>query len=277
MSLGLLHDGRACADAAASSRALHYGDGVFRTLLWHRQRAVDWDLHMNKLAADCRALALDLPDAASLADEVAQAAGAAREAVVKIIVARRSAGRGYRPAGTAAERWVIAGAAPAPDAQAYRRGIVLDLSDVVAAEQPLLAGLKHLNRLEQVLASRNWPDGIDERLLCDAAGRLVGGTRSNLFCVVDGRVCTPRLDRCGVAGIMRRKILDCCATMGLRADEVDLPVADLTHADEVFVCNALIGIWPVRAYAQRTWAAPGAVTRRLMQALQHPWVSAAAD
>lgn len=273
----MLHEGRVCADAAALSRALHYGDGVFRTVLWSGRRAIDWTLHMDKLAADCRALALDVPDVAELAAEVAQSVGDADEAVVKIIVARRSTGRGYRPLGTASERWVIASPAPVPDARAYRHGIAVDISAVVVSEQVLLAGLKHLNRLDQVLASRDWPEGIDERLMCDAARRLVGGTRSNVFSVRDGVVRTPRLDRCGVAGIMRRKILDCCVAMHLPAVEVELPVAELDHADEVFVCNALIGIWPVRCCAGRIWAAPGPVTRRLMQALGHPLATPVAE
>ncbi len=266
----LLHEGRPCAEAAATSRALHYGDGVFRTLLWFAGEAVDWPLHCEKLAQDCAALALQMPAPDMLADEVRQVAGTAHEAVIKIIVARRSSGRGYRPATAQSERWVMAYPAPAPSPQAYERGVDVALSPVRLAQQPLLAGVKHLNRLDQVLASRDWPAGIDELLMCDAADRVICGTRSNLLAVIDGALATPCLDRCGVAGIMRRRILEHCVAIGLSAREVELKVQDLDAADELLVCNALIGIWPVRSIAGRLRPAPGPLTRQLMQSLPHP-------
>lgn len=272
MSFGSLHDGVPCTDAAATSRALHYGDGVFRTLLWSRGCAVDWALHLDKLAADCAALELRMPDAGTLAGEVARVVGDAPAATVKIVVARKAVERGYRPLGSESERWVIASAAPRLKPQAYRDGVVLAASPVIVSEQPLLAGLKHLNRLDQVLASRAWPDGVDELLMADAGGHVVGGTRTNLFCVSHSTVLTPRLDRCGVAGIMRRKILECSRSMGVPTQLAKFSLSDLKRADEVFVCNALVGVWPVRAFDECCWNAPGPVTRRLMRALQHPGV-----
>lgn len=272
MSFVTLHDGMPCTDATATSRALHYGDGVFRTLLWSQGRAVDWALHVDKLAADCAAMDLRMPDADLLANEVTRVVGAAQAATVKIIVARKAVERGYRPAGSESERWVLASAAPRLDPKAYRDGIVLAASTVNVSEQPLLAGLKHLNRLDQVLASRAWPEGVDELLMTDTGGHVVGGTRTNLFCVTDSIVTTPRLDRCGVAGIMRRKILECSESMGLPTQLVQFSLSDLKRADEVFVCNALVGLWPVRAFEERCWSAPGAVTRKLMRALRHPGI-----
>lgn len=274
MNFGTLHDGARCADATATSRAFHYGDGVFRTLLWSQGRAADWDLHVDKLAADCAVLALQMPDAGMLAAEVARVVGSASAATVKIIVARKPVERGYRPAGTGSERWVIASTPPRPNPRAYRHGVVLAASPVIVSEQPLLAGLKHLNRLDQVLASRAWPDGVDELLMCDAGGHVVGGTRTNLFCVIGSTVLTPRLDRCGVAGIMRRKILECSRSMGVPTQLVQLSLSDLTRVDEAFVCNALVGLWPVRAFNEHCWSAPGPVTRQLMRALQHPGTEA---
>lgn len=272
MSFASLHDGMPCMDATATSRALHYGDGVFRTLLWSQGRAVDWALHVDKLAADCAALDLRMPDADLLAAEVTRVVGAAQAATVKIIVARKTVERGYRPAGSESERWVIASAAPRFDPKAYRDGIVLGASAVIVSEQPLLAGLKHLNRLDQVLASRAWPDGIDELVMTDAGGHVVGGTRTNLFCVTGSIVMTPRLDRCGVAGIMRRKILECSVSMGVPTQLARFSLSDLKRADEVFVCNALVGLWPVRAFDGRSWSVPGPVTRKLMPALRHPGI-----
>lgn len=265
-----LRNGVAVADAGiAGSRALHYGDGVFRTLLHWRGAPLDWQRQMDKLAADCSALALDVPDAALLRQEVDAAAVGAEAAVVKIIVAREAGGRGYRSTSSVAERWVIAYPPPPAGAQA-RDGIRVDVADLQLSAQPKLAGVKHLNRLEQVLASRDWPQDIDERLLCDERGQLVCGTRSNLFCVSGGRLLTPALDRCGVTGIMRGKLIELARTLGIEVVVAALEPSALRDADEVFVCNAVIGLWPVRELDAKRWPIPGPLTRRLMQALAHP-------
>ncbi|MFA5937866.1 MAG: aminodeoxychorismate lyase [Sinimarinibacterium sp.] len=269
----VLHDGAPCDDGFAQSRALQYGDGVFRTMLWSGGRIADWDLQMDKLAADCAVLSLDCPLPALLRDEIARIAGADSEAAVKVIVARRPGGRGYRQATSASERWVYAFPLAARIADVYRSGARLDFSDVVLSEQPLLAGVKHLNRLDQVLASRAWPDGIDERLMRDREAHIVCGTRTNLFCVVGRQLLTPPLNRCGVAGIMRRKILECGPALGLSVAEAKLTDTVLLGADEVFVCNSLIGLWPVRRLAGQSWAAPGVHSKALMRVLRHPRIS----
>ncbi|MGB1561376.1 MAG: aminodeoxychorismate lyase [Sinimarinibacterium flocculans] len=272
MSVEALHEGRICDAGAAQSRALHYGDGVFRTLLWRDGAAIDWALHHDKLVRDCAALSLDPPDGQVLADDLALLMRGRSQAVAKIIVARRAGGRGYQTRERAGERWVLAYPAPPPRAADYREGIVAALSTVGLSEQPLLAGIKHLNRLDQVLASRDWAADVDEVLMCRGDGAVVCGSRSNLFAVRDGGLITPMLDRCGVAGIMRHRILDCAARMNLPAREAVLHPADLLAADEAFVCNAVIGIWPLRRLAARTWRAPGPVTRALMRESGHPLV-----
>jgi 4-amino-4-deoxychorismate lyase len=266
----ILHDGRPCTESAASSRALHYGDGVFRTLLWYDGQAVDWPAQFDKLSADCSALALAAPDADTLAAELAQAVGVQPSAAVKIIVARRTSGRGYAPVGSASERWVQAYPLQHVDQSDYEQGIAAILSSVRLSTQPLLAGVKHLNRLDQVLGSRDWPQGVREALMCDAQGHVICGTRSNLFVVRDGALLTPRLDLGGVAGIMRAKIIDSARRMQLHIEQAELSADECLAADEAFVCNALIGIWPLRALGERAWPGPGALTRKLMRAVAHP-------
>ncbi len=272
----ILHDGRPCAEAAATSRALHYGDGVFRTLLWHEGQAVDWTAQVDKLGGDCAALGLEPPDAAGLSAEVADAATDLPRAAVKIIVARRATDRGYAPHGSASERWVLAYPLQAFADIDYREGVHAIFSNVCLSSQPLLAGVKHLNRLDQILASRGWPADVREALMSDAEGRVICGTRSNLFVVRHDRLLTPRLDRCGVAGIMRSKIIDCARDMHLHVQEAELHSETCREADEAFISNALIGIWPLRSLDARQWQAPGPLTRALMQAIAHPLCSDAA-
>ncbi|MES0875126.1 aminodeoxychorismate lyase [Sinimarinibacterium thermocellulolyticum] len=272
MNPAVLHDGRPCTAQSAHSRALHYGDGVFRTMLWRDAAVVDWPLHRDKLFADCAALRLEPPTEREVLDDLQRVAAGEQMQVLKLIVARRAQRRGYAPQTRASERWVFAYPVPAVQAADYRSGIVAAVSEVTLSEQVLLAGVKHLNRLDQVLAADGWAQEIGEALMRRGDGAVICGTRSNLFVVRSGVLLTPTLDRCGVAGIMRRKILDCARGMNIPIRETELLLSDVLSADEAFVCNALIGIWPLRRLQTREWSAPGALTRRLMHATAHPLV-----
>jgi 4-amino-4-deoxychorismate lyase len=130
---------------------------------------------------------------------------------------------------------------------------------------PLLAGLKHLNRLEQVMACAEWDDpGIGEGLMLSTDGRLISATAANLFMVEAGRLVTPAIRDCGVAGIMRQVVLAAATDRGLPADVEDVHPDRLATADEVFVTNAVIGIRPVMELTgMRRWTT-GEVTRSLM-------------
>jgi 4-amino-4-deoxychorismate lyase len=143
-------------------------------------------------------------------------------------------------------------------------------------ENAALAGMKHLNRLEQVLARSEVPaDDATELLLFSSSGQLVSGTMSNVFIVQDGRLRTPRIDLCGVAGVMRRVVLHEAAKAGIVTEECTLSATDLGATTEMFLTNARIGIWPVRAVVERP-VALGDTTRRL-QALIAPMLENPVD
>lgn len=253
------------------SRALHYGDGVFRTLLRVEGRWLDFDRHYVKLVHDCRALGLDPPHVGQLEAELESLGGGRTQPVVgKIILARSGAGRGYAPTSRQCDRILLRYPAPRYPASHWSEGITATVSSVVLAEQPLLAGVKHLNRLENMLAARGWPQGVQEALLCNAAGQLICGTRSNVFWVRDGRLHTPRLTGCGVAGMMRAKVLDAARALGLVVEVLESPLADLLKASEGFLSNSLIGIWPLRRLDDHEFAAPGPLTLRLQAMLAQP-------
>ena len=253
------------------SRALHYGDGVFRTLLRHEGRWLDFDRHYVKLVQDCRVLGLDPPHVGQLEAELESLGGGRAQPVVgKIILARSGAGRGYAPTSRQCERILLRYAAPRYPQSCWTEGVAAITSPVVLGSQPLLAGVKHLNRLENMLAARHWPQGVQEALMCDAAGALVCGSRSNLFWVQGGKLFTPRLTSCGVAGMMRAKVLDAARALGLQAELVEAPVAQLMQANEAFVCNSLIGIWPLKRLDAHDFGAPGPLTHRLQTTLAQP-------
>lgn len=235
----ILVDGVPGAEVDPLDRGLHYGDGLFETIAWRRGQPRFAQYHFERLAAGCARLGLPMPSEARLREDLAQAA-AGQEATIKLILTRGSGPRGYRPPAGAVPRRIVmafdapAGAAPGPW-QAR-------LCATRLGRNPALAGLKHLGRLEQVLARAEWDDpGIHEGLMRDDLGRVVCGTQSNLFAVAGGRLLTPRLDECGVAGVMRRAVLRWAGEHGLAVAEVHLDAAQLFTADELFVTNALLG------------------------------------
>lgn len=245
MSVLALLDGNPTTAVPVTDRGLAYGDGLFETIKVRAGRPLLLALHLQRLVGDARRLGFTL-DEAALRAEIAALLPPAAEGVLKVIVSRNGAGRGYRPQPGAAGRRLVMFFPQVFD-DAPHPGVEVRLCRQRLAEQPALAGMKHLNRLEQVLARAEWSEpGIAEGLLLDTAGRLVEGTMSNLFLVRDGAALTPRLHRCGVAGVMRRLVLERLApACGLPAHERDVTVDDLIAADEVFLTNSVIGIWPV--------------------------------
>jgi 4-amino-4-deoxychorismate lyase len=239
-------------------------------------RFLDW--HLERLVTGCERLKINLRDVDPLRLELRQAAAAAGEGLIKVIVTRGEAvARGYGISGTeVATRLVFRYPLPPDNGVAAREGIQARVARMRYGENELLAGMKHLNRLEQVLARSEVPAGdAAELLVFGSSGQLVSGTMSNVFLVQGGRLRTPRIDRCGVAGVMRRVVLHHAALAGLSAEECTLTPDDLAEASEVFVTNARIGIWPVSTLDGRALNV-GAVTRRL-QALLAPMLENPVD
>jgi len=220
-------------------RGLQYGDGLFETIAIRNGRARLLDYHLDRLRAGCARLGIPAPADALLLAEI-EAARAAAAATVKLIVTRGAGPRGYRPPTAARPTCIVIGdASTEPPATA---ALALRLCTTRLGRNPVLAGLKHLCRLEQVLARAEWDDtAIDEGLMMDDLGRLVCGTQSNLFVVLGGQLLTPRVDQCGVAGVMRRAVLEWARLAGLDAREDTLWPADLGRASEAFMTNALAG------------------------------------
>ena len=188
--------------------------------------------------------------------------------VLKLIVTRGSAGRGYRVAETTVSTRIMQ-LHPWPEypAACAKQGVKTRLCEIRLGQNPALAGIKHLNRLEQVLARQEWiDDDIREGLLMDTDDNLVEGTMCNLFTVSDGVLITPDLSRCGVAGIMRSIILELAEQQGLATRITPISQQALAQADEVFLSNSLIGIWPVIAMDESMYR-KGAITVQLQKLL----------
>lgn len=232
---------------AVTDRGLAYGDGVFETVSVADGSPRFWPRHRARLRDGCRRLAIAFDDWRALDEEVRRLAEDGGDAVVKVIVTRGDGARGYRPP-LAAKPTRIVLALPPPDYpdDFGRRGVAARFCRKRLADDPDLAGVKHLNRLEQVMARMEWRDEYQEGVMLDARDRVVEGTMSNLFAVEGGGLRTPLLDRCGVSGVMRGWIIETCRQCGIPVREERLSREDLLRADGVFFCNVLIRVWPVR-------------------------------
>ncbi len=265
-------NGQSAARVATNDRGLHYGDGVFTTALVDAGRVVYLHDHLERLQRDARALGFAAPSRWLLQSEFETAAAGQPGAVIKYLLTRGPAERGYRaPAAAQVTRLVLRDAAPRHPQRCWTQGIRLHVCAQRLGVQPRLAGIKHLNRLEQVLARSEWQSEAEEGLMLALDGAVISGTMSNLFFVRGGCLHTPMLDNAGVAGVMRARVLAATAELAIPVLIARYTLADLLAADEVFMTNAVIGLWPVAACAGRLWPRQRALTARLNDALEHPF------
>lgn len=248
----VLVNGREGEGINPMDRGLHYGDGLFETMAVQggRVRFLDW--HLERLAEGAARLAIPLPEPETLRAEIA-AVSAADRGLVKLIVTRGAGARGYRPPPRPEPARVVFGLPwPALPPAAWIHGVRVGWCGLRLGRNPRLAGIKHLNRLEQVLARAEWDDvAMAEALMMDDRDHAICGTQTNLFAKIAGRWTTPGVDQCGVAGIMRRAFSTWSADRGDPVIERSLPAAELAGAAALLLTNAVIGAWPVAELAGR--------------------------
>jgi len=234
-------------------RGLLYGDGVFRTLRSAGGRALHWPLHYQKLQHDCATLGITCPDFGRLSAELASLLADHPDAVLKIIVTRGQGMRGYLPTIDAAltHIWDVS-PLPVYPASYTTDGVTLGLCTLRLSHQPRLAGIKHLNRLENVLAAAECTD-VNEGLLLDIDGFVIEGVRSNLFLISRGRLITPELSRCGVAGVERDRVMNYARQIDMPVEVRNVEFDELHKADEVFLTNSVFGLWPVARIDNTRW------------------------
>jgi 4-amino-4-deoxychorismate lyase len=270
----ILVDGLPANAVPADDRGFTYGDGVFRTLAMRNGRARWWPEQYAKLAADCGALRITAPAESDLRRDLQTIAAQLPDCALRITVTRGSGGRGYAvPDKPQSRRVVSANLLPQYPAHWPEQGVNVRICELRLAAQSRLAGIKHLNRLENVLARAEWHDpAIAEGLLLDETGNVIEGTRCNVFMVEDGALVTPDLSRCGVAGVTRDLVIAAAERNGLRCQIGAINQQRLEAATEIFLVNSLIGVWPVAALEQRRWSdfkiAP--LVRKWLDALDHP-------
>ena len=247
-----------------ADRGFQYGDGLFETIEVNEGRLVFYERHLNRLFSGCRRLQIPCPDSKKICSEANDLAKNSTRAVLKIVVTRGSGGRGYRrPEITTPTRVLSLHPYPEYPRTYWEQGITVRFCSTRLGLNPALAGLKHLNRLEQVMARAEWSDAtIQEGLMLDISGNVIEGTMTNLFYVYRGSLFTSVITQSGVAGIIRQIILEQAAINHLNCFEHLFGVPELLQAEEIFVCNSIIGLWPVTRIESHHFAL-GSVTRRI--------------
>ncbi|MBO9480907.1 MULTISPECIES: aminodeoxychorismate lyase [Gammaproteobacteria] len=237
-----------------SDRGLAYGDGLFETVRVAGGKPTLADYHWRRLQRSCQQLGIAV-DIERLLEEVDAFLldNRAFDGVLKVMITRGSGGRGYNPEGCLSVRRILSlHPLPSRSRDPGVHGARVKLCQMRLGRSAL-AGLKHLNRLEQVLARSEWQgDAYDEGLLCDFEGNLVEGTMSNLFIVThEGDLVTPDLSFHGVAGVCREFIIEFARHRGMTVKEQSVPRG--LDVAEIFLCNSVNGVWPVIEYEGREW------------------------
>ncbi len=265
-----LIDGEISNLVPVTDRGFLYGHGVFETIACKSGNPVFWDLHLERLAAGCKRLGLQMPDKTTLLSDLQTVCAGKLISVVRICLTAGDSEHGYSLTSPAVGRRIIS-CQPWPEAVELPRlkGIEMPIADYRLVHNRTLAAIKHSNRLEQVIAATE-PVVLNagEGLLLDHGGFVISAVSANIFLAFGEQLITPRLDRCGVHGVTRAALLQ---EFGFRCEKRRVTQELLSEADEVFICNSIRGIWPVTKIADWEFDI-GPVTRQLQDwlALQSP-------
>jgi 4-amino-4-deoxychorismate lyase len=257
--LQVLVNGDAAVADWPLDRALQYGDGLFETIFVRDGLLRFEALHRQRLADGCRRLGIPA-DEAIVWQQARELAASHQHCTLKILVSRGSSlARGYTPPRDAQPRILHMVYPPPSVAELPTQVRVMTLRSVLG-ENPALAGLKHCNRLEQILGRMELqPCNAFEGLMGSSSGSLVSGTMSNVFIGQDGGFVTPFLGQCGVAGVMRAVVLREAAGCGLSVREAHLPMTALLECRSLFITNARMGVVAAHDLDGRALAVPAAV------------------
>ncbi len=242
-------NGQVSEHISVLDRGFSYGDGFFETCRVYNNKIHLWDLHLKRLADTALRLfmTLDMPQLQRWVDILLQQSPFLNNAILKIQITRGLGTRGYAYAENLSPT-VVLFLYPANNLMSHQwlDGVSVRICQLQLSESSVLAGLKHLNRLENILARAEWKDEYAEGLLLNQQGFLVEGTMSNVFLVKNNQLITPELSKSGVAGVMRESIIArLSSALKIECQQKNIPMDDVLAADEIFICNSLIGIWPV--------------------------------
>jgi len=252
--VSVLVNGEVTTSISALDRGVMYGQCVFETIAVSNGQACLLDEHLQRLKRGAGLLAIEY-DQGLLNAEITKFIAGVSRAVLRVNVTIGEGGRGYlSPSNPKPTRILSLHEYPEYPDSYTAEGIELGLADIRLSHQPMLAGIKHGNRLEQIIARSQWQNGWHEALVMDVDSNVIEATQSNVFIVSAGVMITPCLKHSGVAGVMRDCILKLAKDMNIPVEIKPISVDDVSRADAVFLSNSVIGLWPVKKFKERSYS-----------------------
>ncbi|MFW2373240.1 MAG: aminodeoxychorismate lyase [Gammaproteobacteria bacterium] len=259
-------NGKTTDSISLLDRGLHYGDGLFETIAYDSGKLWLWPQHIQRLQTGAERLGLGKIPEQQWLDDIKLLNFEQPRAVIKLIHTRGTGGRGYYASESTPSRIVAAYPWPAYP-QSNQQGVSIRICQTPVSVNTALAGLKHMNRLDNVLARNEWDEpAIAEGLMLDDRGMIIEGTMSNVFGVKADVLFTPDLRRAGVAGVVRDEIISLAQQQGMEIRCMDISQPQLLQMDELFICNSVIGIWPVIQLDAQQWSI-GPITKTITEML----------
>ena len=238
----------------ATDRSFLYGDGVFTTIVINEGVPLLLEQHLARLLRDCNRLKIDNVCVETIRASLFSSIEGIKQAILRITISRSSGERGYLCQNPEPVVWTHISDGPADIEKHRTQGISLRLCHYRLTQNPYLAGIKHCNRLEQVLARNEWNNSdFQEGLMLDQDDNVIEGTMSNLFCIKGREIFTPDLTFTGVEGIIRQLIINITKQLSVPLTIENISIAMLKEADAIFVTNSVIGIWPVAQFDDRSY------------------------
>jgi 4-amino-4-deoxychorismate lyase len=265
----ILVNGKRADSISVLDRGFQFGDGVFETLRVSNGKIRYLDDHLERLNSGCQRLQINVPSRSIVQEELRKVVAEYAEGVIKIVVTRGNSQRGYRfTPGLESNRVISFSPAPQFSLENTQVGVRTRVCEIRLAQNPVLAGIKHLNRLENILARAEWQDeSIAEGILRDSCGNVIEGTMSNLFFIKNNRLHTPLLEQCGVSGIVRNRVLQYAKDLNTICMEDEIKYQDIVQYEAAFMCNSVIGIWPIREVIGEKSFMNHPLTRKLQERL----------
>ncbi len=255
MAIKSLINGNASDTISLYDRGLQYGDGLFETIAIEDESLLCWDEHLQRLQSGCNRLNIPIPNQETLTKESQCLIRSVERGIIKIMITRGQGGRGYAlPVNVESTRIISLYSWPEYSFESPDDGIKVRICNYRYAHNSVLAGIKHLNRLEQVLARSEWTDSsIAEGVVLDHEENVIEGTMSNVFYIKGKTLYTPELSACGVDGIIRRKVITLATELHLEICINKFSLKSLMDADEIFMCNSVIGVWPIKMLGKKSF------------------------
>lgn len=259
-------NGREAETISLHDRSFQYGDGCFTTMLVQGEQVQYWDRHKERMQSCMELLGISLPNWHQVEDWIRDASTGKAEAGIKLHISRGEGGRGYSPNKVKGPNVIISTFDfPTHYTKWMTEGVKLGVCSQRLGHNPMLAGHKHNNRLEQVLLKSEMDSkGFSDGIVLDIKANVIETTMANVFWVNQGVVYTPDLTNAGVKGVMQRVIIDSAAKKGIEVSVGDYSLKELYAAEEVFISNSLLRIAPVKAVGPQSYA-KGSVTKTIQE------------